>query len=165
MPRIVLEESCYIEVYIQMNNYPQWWDSTLTIYNKYINQETQVVEWYKTVVYNCFWKYAGNKISIGETVLETNDIVARIPKSGNYVEPYEWVDLPVTDKEDYFTLGVGDIIVKGEIEEEINEYIKGKRSSDFISKYKSLQGCMEIQRVAINVGVGRCNEHYYVKGI
>lgn len=146
-----------------MNNYPIWWDTTLTIYNKYTDPLTHVVAWYHTVVSNCFWKYTGDKISIGQTVLETNNTICRIPKSDKFLEPYEWRDL--SDRGNFFTLGVGDIIVKGTVEDEINEYTSGKRSSDFIKKYKALQGCMEIQAVAVNTGIGRCNEHYYVKGI
>jgi hypothetical protein len=66
---------------------------------------------------------------------------------------------------DFFTLGTGDIIVKGEVDDEIDEYTSKKRSTDLVAKYKALQGCMQIEEVAINVGAGRCNEHYYVKGI
>ena len=65
---------------------------------------------------------------------------------------------------DYFTLGTGDIIVKGAVTDEIDEYTSGKRSSDFIKKYKALQGCMEIQHFSIDTGIGRCAEHYYVTG-
>ena len=38
-------------------------------------------------------------------------------------------------------------------------------NTDFLKKYKLLQGCMEIEQVAINVGPGRGQEHYYTKGI
>ena len=66
--------------------------------------------------------------------------------------------------DDYFTLAPGDIIVKGIITDNIDEYTKGQRSSDLINKYKDLRGCIQIEDVALNVGVGRNNEHYYVRG-
>jgi hypothetical protein len=148
-----------------MSNYPIWWEQTITIYNKFEDAQTQIVKWYKTVIDKCFWKYIGNKVSIGNTVLETNDIICRIPKKDNFLEKYAWINTPNDEMSNYFTLSSGDIIVKGEVDDEIDEYKSGKRSTDLIAKYKKLQGCMEIEEVAINIGSGRCNEHYYIKGV
>lgn len=148
-----------------MNDYPIWWDTDLTIYNKYTDPQTQITTWYKTVVTNCFWKPAGNKVSIGNTVLETDNIVCRIPESDRFLPKFEWVNTPNDLMSDYFTLGIGDIIVCGNVSDTIDEYSSGKRSTDLIAKYKDLQGCIEIQQVAINTGLGRCNPHYYIRGI
>lgn len=148
-----------------MSKYPIWWDTTITLYNKYENKQTNLVTWYRTVIHNCFYKNVGNKITIGDTVLETNDTIIRIPKDINFLERYEWVAIPNDEMGNYFTLGNGDIIVKGEVDDIINEYLSGHRSNDLINKYKEMQGCVEIQEVGINVGRGRCNEHYLVKGV
>lgn len=148
-----------------MSNYPVWWDTTLTIYNKFEDAQTQVVTWYRNVVENCFWKYVGDKIVVNQTVLETNNIICRIPEDDKFLEKYKWVQLPNDEMEQYFTLGPGDIIIKGEVADVVNEYLSGHRSSDLVAKYKNLQGCMEVQQIAINVGVGRNEPHYYVKGI
>lgn len=147
-----------------MNNYPIWWDTPITVYNRYEDAQTQVVSWHRTTIPNCFWKYAGDKVTIGQTTLETNDIICRIPKQGNFLERYEWVQLPNDTMQGYFTLGAGDIIVKGAVTEDIDEYLTGHRSSDFVAKYKALQGCMIVEQVSVNVGMGRGNEHYFVKG-
>lgn len=146
------------------NVYPIWWDTTITIFNKYTDPQTRVVTWYKQVIPGAFWKYAGNKISINEITLDSNTIVCRIRKDDRFLEKYQWINLPNDSMKDYFTLGTGDIIVKGEVEDEIDEYTSGKRSTDLVKKYKNLQGCMEIQKVAIDTGEGRCMEHYYVVG-
>jgi len=148
-----------------MNDYPIWWSTTVTIYNRFEDPQTQVVSWFRKTVDNCFWKYVGNKVTVGETVLETNDIICRIPKNDLYLDKYEWINLPNDQMGDYFTLGQGDIIVKDEVDDIINEYQSGVRSTDLISKYKALQGCMEIQEVANNTGVGLGMEHYHVRGI
>ena len=145
--------------------YPEWWETTVTIFNKFKDPHTKVVRWYKTVVEGVFWKYVGDKVTIGKTVLETNNIICRIRKDEKFLEKYQWVQMPNDEMENYFTLGKGDIIVKGEVDDVIDEYETGKRSTDLIAKYKELQGCMSIEEIAINVGAGRCNEHYYVKGI
>ena len=148
-----------------MNNYPVWWDQTITIYNKYLNPETRVITWQKSVVKNCFWKYTGNKITVNESTIETDNTICRIPKNDKYLDRHEWEILPEESRKEHFCLGTGDIIVKGEVEDIIDDYVAGSRSSDLLTKYRKLQGCMLIERCSVNTGLGRGNEHYYVKGV
>lgn len=148
-----------------MNNYPSWWNTTITVYNKYTDPQTQLVRWYRHKIDGAFWKYSGNKVVVGSTVLETKDIICRIRKDDAFKEKHEWINIPNDEMSQYFTLAQGDIIVKGEVDDEINEYTSSTRSTDLKKKYKSLQGCLEIQEWANNTGGGRGNEHYYVKGI
>lgn len=157
-----------------MNIYPTWWNTTVTIYNKYVNPTTDVISWFSHVVTGTFWKYTNNKVRIGDTLLETSDIVCRIRKSNEYMDNYLWDELVdeqpesesevVPTKHDFFTLRKGDIIVKGEVTDVINEYTAGSRSSDLIKKYKNLQGCMVMKEFTVNTDGGRCNEHYLIKG-
>lgn len=149
------------------NIYPKWWDTTITVYNRFEDAQTHVVTWYRHVIENCFWEYQSNKLTIGETVLESNKIVCRIRRNDNFLEVYQYRDIPNDQKDNYFTLAKGDVIVKGEVEDEIDEYTKGQRSSDLIKKYKNLQGCMEIDHVSINAYGGRAGmmEHYLAEGL
>ena len=147
---------------IMANIYPPWWDTTLTVYNKYTDPVTDVISWYRHKVENAFWKYTGNKVVINENVIESNDIICRIRKDDAFLENYQWIESD--EKSEHFTLSKGDIIVKGEVTDEIDEYLKGQHSSDLIRKYKNLQGCLVISEFTINTDGGRCNEHYYVKG-
>lgn len=157
----------YYSVYVTTgsNHYPKWWDTTITVYNRYEDPLTQLITWYHTTLGNCFWKDVGNKISINDVVLESNGIICRIPKNDNFLEKYEWMDVPNDEMSEYFTLGQGDIIVRGVVTDNIDEYQSGYRSSDFLKKYKALQGCMQIEKVGNNTGVGRGLEHYFVQGI
>ena len=148
-----------------MSDYPIWWDTELTIFNKYEDAVTNLITWYKHTVSNCFWKYVGDKVTVGNTVLETNNIICRIPQDDAFLENYLWVSLPNYEMGNYFTLSQGDIIVKGNVSDVIDEYQSGHRSSDLLAKYKKLQGCMTIERFSINIGSGRNNPHYYIKGI
>lgn len=148
-----------------MNNYPEWWDTDLTIYNKFEDPQTRLVTWYKTIVKDAFWKYTGDKITINKTTLETNNTICRIRKDSKFLESHIWKNTPNDKMSKYFTLSPGDIIVKGAVTDEIDEYISGKRSNDLEKKYKNLQGCIRVEEVAINVGAGRCDEHYYVRGV
>ena len=92
--------------------YPAWWETTVTIYNKFQDPITKVVSWYRTVVDGTFWKYIGDKVTVGQTVLETNNIICRIRKDDKFLPKYEWVNVPNDKMKDYFTLGKGDIIIK-----------------------------------------------------
>ena len=147
-----------------MSDYPVWWDTTITIYNKHEDPQTRVVSWYRHSIDACFWKYTGSEIKISNVVLKTDDIICRIPEQEGFLEKYLWEQVSNDEKGNYFTLGVGDIIIRGAVEDEIDEYQSGHRSTDIVKKYKNLQGCLEIHDAAINVGVGRNNPHYYVRG-
>lgn len=148
-----------------MNNYPIWWDTTITIYNKFEDNQTSLIKWYRQVIPNCFWKAEGNKITIGNTTLETDNTICRIPENEKFLDKYLWITKPNDLMGNFFTLGVGDIIVKGEVTDEINEYKQGYRSSDLLAKYKDLQGCIIVEKVANNTGIGRALPHYYVSGV
>ena len=145
-------------------SYPIWWDTTITIYNQYKDPLTANVSWFRNVVTGCFWKYTGNQVTVGDVELKTNTTICRIPKDDRFRERYIWEALPNDQMGNYFTLSPGDIIIKGEVTDVVDEYTKGHRSTDLIAKYKKLQGCIEIQSWADNTGVGRNDKHYYVSG-
>jgi len=144
--------------------YPIWWDSTVTIYNKYTDTSTRVTSWYKTVVTDCYWHLTGSEITVGQTVLDGKSIICRIPKDSRYLDRSEWVKLTDTEKKDHFTIGHGDIIVLGECSFVIDEYTAGSRSTDLLSKYTEYEQCLEVNEFADNTGIGRNNEHYKVRG-
>ena len=145
--------------------YPEWWDSTVTIYNKFTDKQTSVVKWFRTVIPNdCFWQLTGTELRIGDTVLDSKSIVCRIPKDDAFLEKQDWEKLPNDEMNNYFTLAHGDIIVKGECDFEIDEYTKGYRASDLLNHYQDYQACMSVSEFAINTGKGKNNEHYLARG-
>ena len=144
--------------------YPPWWVDTITIYNKFTDEQTQVVSWFKTVLKNCFWQLRGAELTIGESVLDSKSIVCRIPKNPQFLDKEEWLKTPNDKMGNYFTLGQGDIIVRGECDFTINEYASGKRSSDLLAKYKEFQECMEITEYSNNARVARIPAHYLARG-
>ena len=148
-----------------MNNYPSWWNTTVTLFNKYEDPTSQLITWYKTVIDGCFWSNIQDRVKIGKTVLETDSIICRIRKDERYKDIEEWLVLPSDLKANYFTLRNQDILIKGDVDETINEYQSGSRSTDVLAKYKRLQKCLEVAQFADNTGGGRGNEHYYVKGV
>ena len=153
-----------------MSNLPfPWWDKTITIYNKYVDPETQRVTWYKTVVNNCFWKSINELYNMGRYGMsavgiqfEVKNIICRIPEDDRYINKREWNTLE--DKADYFTLANNDIIVLGEVEDTIDEYTEGQRSNDLLTKYKAYDECMQIEQYVDNVRTGVNLRHYRVSG-
>ena len=153
-----------------MSNFPfPWWDKTITIYNKLIDPTTQRVRWYKTTVENCFWKAQNILFAMGRygvstlgVVTENKEIICRIPQNDRYVDKRIWKDLD--NRDDYFTLANGDIIVLGEVDDVIDEYTPGQRSTDLITKYKEFDECLEIETYVNNVQTGVDLPHYRITG-
>lgn len=144
--------------------YPVWWETTITLFNKYTDPLTYVVKWYKTILPLCFWKSSNNRVTIGNTELQTNDVICRVRKSNKYKSKAEWVELPNDEMGEYFTFSEGDIIIIGDIPDEINEREKGKKSTEIIAKYKGLQACIVVKSFSDNTGAGRVYPHYFIDG-
>ena len=153
-----------------MSNFPfPWWDKTITIYNKYVDPTTQRVSWYRTVVKNCFWKAQNLYVSIGRyglsaqgIVTENKEIICRIPKNTHFLEKREWREL--ADKTTRFTLANGDIIILGQVDDIIDEYTPGMRSTDLVARYREYDACLEVDTYVNNVQTGVNLEHYRVTG-
>lgn len=146
-----------------MNHYPKWWNTTITLFNKYVGDDKRV-KWYSTVIDECFYRHSLDKILIGDTTIASNVSICRIKVSDSFIGRSEWMKLLDSERSNYFTLGTGDIIVADEVDFVIDEYTNGKRSSDLIKKYSEWPGCFTIESVNINVGGERGNEHYHVRG-
>ncbi len=146
-----------------MSNYPEWWDRSITVFNRYKDPDSAVVTWYSTQIKGvCFWKDVGEKVTIGKTSIDTSSIICRIPEQENFIAPYEWDNLD--DRSEMFTLKQGDIIVLGECNDDIDEYEKGCRSTDLLQKYHAIDSCMEIQKVVFDTMSGMIAPHYRVVG-
>lgn len=144
--------------------YPIWWENTITIYNKFVDNQTQLVHWYRHVATDCFWQLSGTTVKVGEVTLDSKSVICRIPKDDAFLEKQDWIKLPNDQMGNYFTIAQGDIIVKGICEDEIDEYTRGHRSTDLLDKYREYQAVMEITDYSNNTGLGRNNEHYLTRG-
>lgn len=138
-----------------------FWDKNITLYNRYEDEQTGVIKWFRHELHNCFVKATNNKVNIGSVQLQTDDNIIRIPAQPNYLPPYEWLNLPNDIKGKYITLQGGDLIFLGVIKEYIDEYASGQRSSDLIAKYKSL-GSVFVN--SVNIDTFMLGEHYFVRG-
>lgn len=147
-----------------MNVYGDWWNSTVTLYNK-VTEANGKVKWYRHVLDDCFYSHTLDKVTVNNTTISSDVSICRIRVSDDFVPKREYDALPEEGKTSRFTLSVGDIIVPEECDFEIDEYEKGKRSSDLKNTYKAYPGCFTADTVSINVGGGRGNEHYLARGV
>lgn len=148
-----------------MNHWPSWWDDTITLYNKYTDPTTKKVKWYRHVITDCFYKHTVEKVTVGNTTLDSNSSICRIRVSDNFIDKKSWMKLEDSERAEKFTLSAGDIIVADEVDFEVDDYTSGSRSSDLIKENKEWPGCFTVETVNINVGGGRGNEHYHVRGV
>lgn len=137
------------------------WDKTITLYNRYEDEQTGVVKWYRHKLNKCFYKRTNNKVSVGDVQLQTDNTVIRIPAQSGYLPPFAWLNLPNDRKANQMTLQSGDLIFLGDVSDEIDEYQRGQRSSDLITKYKAL-GSVFV--TSVNINDFMYGQHYYVKG-
>lgn len=147
-----------------MNTYASWWDDTITLYNRYVEPDTKKVSWYRHVISGCFYKHTVEKLTVGNTTIDANVSICRIRVSDDFIDKKSWMKLDESERAEKFTLSGGDIIVADETDFEIDDYVSGKRPSDLIKENKEWPGCFTIETVNINVGGGRGNEHYHVRG-
>ena len=148
-----------------MSDYPSWWDYSITIYNQFTDETTEVVTWQKTIIPSqCFWKHVTQEIVVNNTIVEHDTVICRFPEQPNFLSPYVWVTSDAEARAGKFTLQPKDIVVYGECDEEIDEYSRGHRSTDLLEKYRKIQGCLEITSVSINTMSGMILPHYNVRG-
>ena len=155
-----------------MSNFPfPWWDKTVTIYNKYVDPTTNHISWYKTVIKNCFWKAENSIFSMGRygvsvigVLTDTKSIICRIPQDKHYVNKLTWDNFTDVQRNEYFTLANEDIIILGAVDDIIDEYTSGQRSTDVVAKYKKVDACLTIETYTDNVQTGVDLAHYKITG-
>ena len=69
--------------------YPKWWTDSITIYNKWIDED-KIVHYKRTVIKNCFFKLASTIKEEQGDVSSKRGFIVRIPQSGDYVDSLEW---------------------------------------------------------------------------
>ena len=147
-----------------MNIYGDWWSTTITLYNR-VSDENGKVTWYKTVIPECFYSHTVDTIAINNTILTSDVSICRIKVNDAFVSKHTFLSMSEQDRVSHFTLSANDIIVADEIDFNINEYVKGSRSSDLLKLFKEDPGCFTIKQASNNTGPGRGCEHYFARGV
>ena len=93
---------------------------TITIYNclkANDNPDSMKDTWQRTFLHDCYYKNVIGRVESDKTAKMANVYTARIPESENYRPYHEWA--AEENRAGLFTVSLGDIIVKGECQEEI----------------------------------------------
>jgi hypothetical protein len=122
-------------------NYPEWWNKTITLYNK-IEDLNGGVYWQKTTLDRCFWGVKTERLPSGDNIITASAYTVRVP-IGRLIQA-----------------STGDIAVLGDVTDEIDESTQGKRSSDLLKKYG--QNAFLIRVFKDNSGLSV--PHYYLGG-
>lgn len=129
-------------------------NADITIYNKYINKTTGIEAYQRTVITGVHWQ--GKKTSTVSTngLLVADSVLLIIDRLDNYVLPKAFKKLTDIQRPNFFTFGIGDKIVKGNIDFEITG-VNPYRIANLESAYDEV----------INiVSVLPCSNHFEVEG-
>lgn len=132
-------------------------NTTITILNKLrsIDSATKQDVWYKSVVPLCAWSQYSESAISGDTVSIGGHFIVRVPKQANFLPYSEWKDNP----DGHLTFSVGDIIIKGEIDDDI---ITANTVPRIFQKY--LPDAFYVKVFQNNTGTIPLAEHYRVEG-
>lgn len=118
---------------------------TATLYNHYINPDTERTEYKRTFINGVDWQEKQITNVTDKGLLSANQINVFIPfkadfEGKTYIGPHEYGKLSEEDKDKYFTIDNNDYIVKGEIPEDVTvENIK--KSYDNVATIISVLIC------------------------
>ena len=115
-------------------------NSDVTLYNRYLSSGAE--KYQRTVITGVAWenRKAANVLASGGNIA-SDQVAVYIPlaRGAAYVAPKAW--LALSSKTGYWTLNVGDVIVRGAVTDEIHEAVVGPpavaafRLSDLKAKY------------------------------
>ena len=92
-----------------------YWNEVITLFQKNTAPDG-TVRWNKSTLEGCFWKNKQNRSRSDGAEFKLTSTVCRIPTPCPAVK-------------------IGDILVRGAVSDEIDEYAAGRRSTDLMAKY------------------------------
>jgi hypothetical protein len=148
-------------------------ETTITLYNKYIDKTTLKECYKKTIITKDSLKtgatWHGEKLATvstteaGKGSVNIADIInIRIPIINNfsdktYISPKDWLRLTDSDRDKYFTFQTGDRIVKGECAYEFS-------NTNLITKLDAYDNAVSIMSIKINDYGSKSLQHYMIGG-
>jgi hypothetical protein len=150
-----------------MSSYPDWWNYTITVYNKYEDPATRLTSWYRKVITGCYWSGSTLQILKQDFAVETDSAMCRIPKQDNYVDKASWNNLSSDDKLVHLTFAPGDIVALGTVTDEIDDFptesTTSIQSTAFLKKYANTS--FVVKNFTDNSNEYKGSQHYCVRGV
>ena len=115
-------------------------NSDLTIYNKYLNKETERTEYIRTHIYGVNFQVK-TMVAVADKGLNSANIATIfIPMNAyfsnkKYIKPKAFKNISPSDKGDFFTFEEGDIIVKGICDFELSSKNLNELKNNFDDVY------------------------------
>lgn len=94
-------------------------NSDITVYNKYHDPYNDMYKYQRTVIKGVNWQSKRTGTVSDKGLLLADSTLIFIDKLDNYISPKRFAKLESIEREKYFTLTIGDKIVKGEVDFEI----------------------------------------------
>ena len=94
-------------------------NSDITVYNKYYDPYNDMYKYQRTVIKGVNWQSKRTGTVSDKGLLLADSTLIFIDKLDNYISPKRFAKLDSIEREKYFTLTLGDKIVKGEVDFEI----------------------------------------------
>lgn len=94
-------------------------NADITIYNKYYDLADDIYRYQRTVIKGVNWQIKRNGTISEKGLLLADSTLIFVDKLDNYVSPKRFAKLQPLEREKYFTFGIDDKIVKGEVDFEI----------------------------------------------
>jgi hypothetical protein len=129
-------------------------NTSMTIYNRYVDPITRLDKWQRHNLNFVYWD-ASSGVSISKGMSQNSNVDVYIPTNMNYMTYYTY---PINFKLNpvgYWTIQNGDIIVKGNITDEIT------KASDLERKYNNVY---TVQNVTENFYGSPNMQHVYIRG-
>lgn len=130
-------------------------NSDITVYNKYYDPYNDMYKYQRTVIKGVNWQSKRTGTVSDKGLLLADSTLIFIDKLDNYISPKRFAKLESIEREKYFTLTIGDKIVKGEIDFEIIG-IKNYSINDLDN---------EFDEVITIKSVNLLSDHFEVEGV
>lgn len=130
-------------------------NSDITVYNKYYDPYNDMYKYQRTVIKGVNWQSKRTGTVSDKGLLLADSTLIFIDKLDNYISPKRFAKLESIEREKYFTLTIGDKIVKGEVDFEIIG-IKNYSINDLNNEFDDV--------ITIN-SVNSLSDHFEVEGV
>ena len=130
-------------------------NADITIYNRYYDNSLGLDMYQRTVIEGVNWQNKRTGTVSDKGLLLADSTLIFIDKLDNYISPKRFAKLESIEREKYFTLTIGDKIVKGEVDFEIIG-IKNYSINDLNNEFDDV--------ITIN-SVNSLSDHFDVEGV
>ncbi|WP_294174080.1 DUF6751 family protein [uncultured Clostridium sp.] len=130
-------------------------NSDITVYNKYYDPYNDMYKYQRTVIKGVNWQSKRIGTVSDKGLLLADSTLIFIDKLDNYISPKRFAKLESIEREKYFTLTIGDKIVKGEVDFEIIG-IKNYSINDLNNEFDDV--------ITIKL-VNSLSDHFEVEGV